>query len=91
MPSPRKVVVGLRPEYIHIDVNGPLTGTVYSTLPSGMETTVKLSVNNEILTAVVFGDVDYEIDSQVGISFHKAAVLFDKESGRNIGKGTIEV
>ena len=83
------VVVGIRPEYIHIDEDGKLEATVYSTLPSGMETTVKLDVDGTSLTAVVFGDVDYPVDSKVKCSFHKAAVLFDKATGKNIGKGKL--
>ena len=89
LPGGRDVVVGIRPEYIHIDEEGALQATVYSTLPSGMETTVKLDVGGTPLTAVVFGDVDYDVDSRVAISFHKNAVLFDKESGKNIAKGKL--
>ncbi|MBR0407245.1 MAG: ABC transporter ATP-binding protein [Clostridia bacterium] len=85
----RDVVVGVRPEYIHIDEDGRQEATVYSTLPSGMETTVKLDVNGTSLTAVVFGDVDYPVDAKVKFDFHKAAVLFDKGSGKNIGRGKL--
>ena len=81
-----EVTLGIRPEYIHIDDRSNVFGTVYSTLPSGMETTVKLDVNGSSLTAVVFGDVDYEVDSRVGITVNKAAVLFDRKTGKNIGK-----
>ncbi len=85
----RDVVVGVRPEYIHIDEDGVQEATVYSTLPSGMETTVKLDVKGTSLTAVVFGDVDYPVDAKVKISFHKAAVLFDKADGKNIARGRL--
>ena len=85
----RDVVVGIRPEYIHIDEDGLVEATVYSTLPSGMETTVKLDVNGTSLTAVVFGDVDYPVDAKVKIAFHKAAVLFDKQTGKNIARGKL--
>ena len=85
----KDVVVGIRPEYIHIDEDGTVEATVYSTLPSGMETTVKLDVNGTSLTAVVFGDVDYPVDAKVSIAFHKAAVLFDKKTGRNIARGKL--
>ena len=84
----RDVVVGIRPEYIHVG-EGDLKATVYSTLPSGMETTVKLDVKGTSLTAVVFGDLDYAVDSEVSFSFHKAAVLFDKADGKNIAKGQL--
>ncbi|MBR3020664.1 MAG: ABC transporter ATP-binding protein [Clostridia bacterium] len=85
----RDVVVGIRPEYIHIDEDGAVEATVYSTLPSGMETTVKLNVNGASLTAVVFGDVDYPVDAKVKIAFHKAAVIFDKKDGKNIARGKL--
>ena len=87
----KKVVVGIRPEYIHIDEDGGQEATVYSTLPSGMETTVKLDVKGTPLTAVVFGDVDYPVDAKVKFAFHKAAVLFDKETGRNIARGPLKL
>ena len=85
----RDVVVGIRPEYIHIDEDGVVEATVYSTLPSGMETTVKLDVGGASLTAVVFGDVDYPVDAKVKIAFHKAAVIFDKKDGKNIARGKL--
>ena len=86
-----EVVVGIRPEYIHISEEGSRVGTVYSTLPAGMETTVKLDVEGTMLTAVVFGDVDYPVDSEVRFDFSKNAILFDKATGRNIANGKITV
>ena len=62
---------------------------VYSTLPSGMETTVKLDVNGTSLTAVVFGNVDFPVDRKVRFSFNEAAVLFDQESGGCIAFGAL--
>ena len=87
----RKIVVGIRPEYIHIDASAPLKATVYSTLPSGMETTVKLAYGDTLLTAVAFGDVDYPADSEVGFSFHKAAILFDQQTGKNLLRAPLEI
>ena len=87
----RQVVVGIRPEYIHIEQDGLLRAIVYGTLPSGMETTVKLDVNGTPLTAVVFGDVDYPVDSSICFSFHKNAILFDKETGQNIAHGRLVI
>ena len=85
----RDVIVGIRPEYIRIGAEGQLEATVYSTLPSGMETTVKMNVNDISLTSVVFGDVDFPVDRKVRFSFNKAAVLFDKESGKALARGTL--
>ena len=84
------VVLGIRPEYIEITGEGKLEAKVYSTLPSGMETTVKLDLNGIPLTAVVFGDVDFPVDRKVRLSFSKA-VLFDRQSGKNIACGRLSV
>ena len=86
-----EVVIGIRPEYIHISDEGARVGTVYSTLPAGMETTVKLDANGTMLTAVVFGDVDYPVDSKVRFDFSKNAILFDKATGKNVAAGKIIV
>ena len=88
-PVEQDVIVGIRPEYIRIDQSGTMEATVYSTLPSGMETTVKLDANALPLTAVVFGDQDFPVDGKVKFSFSKAAVLFDPSSGTNIASGTL--
>ena len=84
-----EIVLGVRPEHIRIGDEGS-EATVYSTLPSGMETTVKLDPGTgEILTAVVFGNVDYPADSKIRFAFTGDAVLFDKTTGKNVGKGIL--
>ena len=87
----KDVVVGIRPEYIRISDEGTRHATVYSTLPAGMETTVKLDVEGTMLTAVVFGDVDYPVDCPVKFDLSKTAILFDKATGKNIACGTLEL
>ena len=87
----KDVVVGIRPEYIRISDEGARHANVYSTLPAGMETTVKLDVEGTMLTAVVFGDVDYPVDCPVKFDFSKTAILFDKVTGKNIACGTLEL
>ena len=87
----KDVVVGIRPEYIRISDEGTRRATVYSTLPAGMETTVKLDVEGTMLTAVVFGDVDYPVDCPVKFDFSKTAILFDKAAGKNVACGTLEL
>lgn len=84
------VVVGIRPEYVRLD-QGTLGGVVYATLPSGMETTVKLSVGEEIITAVVFGSIDYQVNSNVSFALTGHHVLlFDEQSTEAVAIGTIE-
>lgn len=86
-----EIVLGVRPEHIRIGDEGS-EATVYSTLPSGMETTVKLDPGTgEILTAVVFGNVDYPTDSKIRFAFTGDAVLFDKTTGKNVGKGILSL
>jgi len=83
------VVVGIRPEYIRLN-QGTLQGRVFATLPSGMETTVKISVGDEIVTAVVFGSIDYQVN--VDVSFELTGhhvLLFDAETTESRAIGTI--
>ena len=87
----KDVVLGVRPEHIHISDAGKREAVVYSTLPTGMETTVKLDADGIMLTAVVFGDVDYPIDSRVRFDFSKTAVLFDKATGKNVARGALRI
>lgn len=84
--------LGLRPEHIRIDSESKLRGKVYSTLPSGMETIVKVEVGGLILTAVVFGSVDFAVNQEVGVNIEQAnTLLFDSKSSQNIGCGSIQV
>ncbi len=89
--SGKDVIVGIRPEYIRIHDGGACQATVYSTLPAGMETTVKLKVGDSMITAVVFGDVDYPVDSRVAFDLSKMAILFDKATGKNAAAGKMQI
>ena len=83
------VILGIRPEFILLG-NGPHSGKVYATLPAGMETTVKIEIDNIILTSVEFGSVDYDQNSDIQFKIHgDGIILFDAESGEKIGKGQV--
>ncbi|MCH3918611.1 MAG: ABC transporter ATP-binding protein [Spirochaetia bacterium] len=85
-----KVTLGIRPENIIIGTEGMFDATIYSTLPSGMETILKIKIDDMLLTCVVFGDVDFKMDDKVKVTFPgKKYVLFDKESGKNLGLGSL--
>ena len=85
-----KVIMGIRPEFIKIGGNKIKT-KVYSTLPSGMETTVKLDMNGTVLTSVVFGTIDYEVDKEIMIEFvSDGIIIFDEDSKVNIAQGTLQ-
>ena len=43
-----QLVIGLRPEHIEIEENGSANSLIYSTLPSGLETVIKLKIKNTI-------------------------------------------
>ncbi|MBT4287693.1 MAG: ABC transporter ATP-binding protein [Deltaproteobacteria bacterium] len=87
-----QLVLGLRPEHIELSEIGSLTGSIFSTLPSGMETIVKIKILNTTLTSVAFGDVDYDINSAVSVNFSaNKYLLFDESSGKNIAMGKIRI
>lgn len=84
------IQVGIRPEYIAIGPKGKMTGKVYSTLPSGMETIVRLDVNDRLLTSVVFGSMDFTVGEEVNFDFiSENIILFDKNSEVSLGLGTV--
>ncbi len=90
IPKGKRLLLGIRPEDIEITDSGKIAAVIYSTLPSGMETIVKLDIDGLILTCVVFGSVDFKIGNSVRIAFNtRNYVLFDEESGQNIGMGTV--
>lgn len=83
------VVVGIRPEFIHLE-QGTALSSVYTTLPSGMETTVKLSIGENILTSVVFGSVDYKPNQTISFEIVGNGIcLFDAESRNRIALGRL--
>lgn len=86
------VVVGIRPEFISIV--GPrqkgIEAKVYSSLPSGMETTLKVSIGENILTLVVFGIIDYKVDSTINVNFKgDDIILFDGDTQEKIAMGAL--
>lgn len=91
-PTENDYVIGVRPEMIEIAEEGGLEAEVYSAMPTGMETTVRVRVGNFLLTGVVFGGVTYEIGSKVHVKFKKEGImLFSQISGKLIGTGGLDV
>jgi multiple sugar transport system ATP-binding protein len=87
-----QLVIGLRPEHIEIDENGSMNSSIYSTLPSGLETVIKLKINNTILTSVAFGGVDYKVNAPIRTHFNSNKyILFNNDSRENFSMGTIIV
>lgn len=86
-------VIGIRPEYFAISENGNgLPGEVYSAMPSGMETTIRINVDGYILTSVIFGSMDYKMNEKIEIDTRgNNILLFDKVSGDLIASGTLKL
>ena len=85
----RNVIIGIRPEFVRVE-QGDLTGKIYTTLPAGMETTVKLDVDGVVVTSVVFGSVDYPVNAEVNFDIvGKGIILFDVNSRNKLGMGSL--
>ncbi len=87
-----EVILGIRPEYVDIREDGALQATVYSTLPAGIETTLRLVFGDRMITSVVFGGVDFPVDSAVRYHIRGGnIVLFDKKTGDRAANGSVAV
>ena len=87
-----ELLLGVRPEFLPIREGGPIEGRVYSTLPTGMETTVQVLSDNIMMTGVVFGSVDFPIDSRVNMDLTgDSLILFDAETGQSVAYGSAEI
>ena len=86
------LILGVRPEFIQIGGQKGLESEVYSTLPTGMETTVKVLVNNYLLTGVMFGGVDFKMGTKTNIAFEgNKILLYDRKSGKLIADGSLKI
>ena len=86
------VILGIRPEFLPITDSGAIEGLAYSTLPSGMETIVKINLKGNILSAVVFGSIDYEIDKPIRFDIvGDNIIIFDAETKKNLALGSVKI
>lgn len=89
-------VLGIRPEAVNIVSTekqaGTLEAEVYSVMPTGMETTMKLRLGEYLLTAVFFGGVVYPIGSKLYINFKEREIkLFSRKDGTLITGGSLQI
>ncbi len=88
-----KVTIGIRPEHLPVcekeSAEAQLCGTAYSTLPAGMETTVKIKIADTILSSVMFGSLDYETDSEICFSIQGNMILLFDSDGKRVAHGTV--
>ena len=88
----QRLVLGIRPENVVITPDGPIRGSVYSTLPSGMETVLSIVVGSIKLNSVVFGRMDYKTGESIAIDLKADDYpLFDEETGQRIALGRLEI
>ena len=85
-------ILGIRPEFIRISDEGTVEGEVFSAMPTGMETTVKIRVGNNLMTGVVFGGVLYYIGQKVRLDFIGSDIMiFSRKNGMRMAQGTLKV
>ena len=90
--TPDDFVLGVRSQYITINEEGDLNAKVYSAMPTGKETTIRLEVGNYLLTGDEFGAVDYPINTEVKIGFRgRHIMLFDRSTQQLLCLGTLEI
>jgi len=91
-PDPGDFVIGVRPEALGIAADGPVAAEIYSSMPTGMETTVRLQVGDFLLTAVVFGGETYHLGERVGLDVPgERVLLFSRGLGRLIAEGRLDL
>ena len=85
-------VIGIRPEFIEIGADGRIDAEIYSSMPTGMETTVRAAIGNYLLTGVMFGGVIYRLGDKTRLDFKgNETILFSRSTGKIIGIGHLDV
>ncbi len=83
-------VIGVRPECIDIVENGSISGEIFGAMPTGMESTIKINVDDFLLTGVIFGNSRFQIGSKVNFAINTDRImLFDAISGKLITLGSL--
>ena len=84
------LVLGIRPEFIDITDTGALDGEIYGAMPTGMESTIKVRIDDFLLTGVVFGSTLFTIGSKIKVDISGDNImLFDRKSGQCIALGSL--
>ena len=84
-------VIGIRPEFVEISDKARFEAEVYSSMPTGMETTIRAAIGNYLLTGVMFGGVVYKLGDKVKVGFKgNNAILFDRKSGEIVALGSLK-
>ncbi len=85
-------IVGVRPECIDLAESGSITGEIFGAMPTGMESTIKVRVDEFLLTGVIFGNSRFQLGSSINFRLSSDRImLFDAISGRLITTGSLEI
>ena len=85
------LVLGIRPEFLDIVDGSCLEGEIYGAMPTGMESTIKVRIDDFLLTGVIFGSSLFTIGTKAPLSISgKNIMLFDRKSGQCIAVGSLE-
>ena len=85
-------VLGIRPEFLDIADQSPLEGEIYGAMPTGMESTIKVRVDDFLLTGVIFGSSLFTIGEKVPVTVSGDNImLFHRKSGACIATGSLEL
>lgn len=88
-------VLGIRPEFLSIGSNtedSGVTGIIYGAMPTGMESTLKIRIGDNLLTGVIFGGSTYVIGTTIQTRVAgKNIMLFDRKSGKYITSGSLTI
>ncbi len=90
VPSKNDFVIAVRPEFIKIHDKGQFSGEVYSSMPTGMETTIRINIGEYIMTGVVFGNITFEIGSAIKFDIDtNHIILYATKTQKLICKGKV--
>ena len=77
--------LGVRPEHVHIDADGPLGGTVTLVEPMGNHQVLWLDCGGQVLSAIVHGPAVFTAGQALRFGIDAARVsLFDPADGRRL-------
>lgn len=86
------LVLGIRPEFMDTHASSGIEGIVFSAMPTGMETTLRVRIGDYLITGVVFGGSIYKIDQKLSVAFSgNNIMLFHKKSNKLIATGSLEL
>ncbi|MFZ6693418.1 ABC transporter ATP-binding protein [Undibacterium sp. SXout20W] len=81
----QQVVLGVRPEHIHLSNTGAYVAHVTFVEPMGSSVTVWLDFHGTKFSAVVHGDCEYDTDQLVRFDIESAKIsIFDQQTGQRL-------